>query len=238
MLCPLLMIVLNFISILKILILFFLIILKNVLKANVIISMQPNLFTPHCPYCHSPNLKHNDHYTSNVCFITADASHPVITRLKKQRVLCNACLKRSMAQSNLINTYCHLSNTSKHKILAALTEDRPMTSIAVSITYQLIRFKESQNFVSLGSTIIQISFLNTQLLMNLKALARSCTLFVQMVILIKQFKLLEHVLSLKFYAASITFPLKLALWLRQSPWILRAIINQLLGSFSKCSDCH
>jgi transposase len=56
-----------------------------------------------CPYCHSHNLKHNDHYTSNVRFITADASHPVSIRLKKQRVLCNNCLKRSMAQSNLVN---------------------------------------------------------------------------------------------------------------------------------------
>ena len=31
----------------------------------------------HCPYCHSHNLKHNGHYTSNVHFITADANHPV-----------------------------------------------------------------------------------------------------------------------------------------------------------------
>lgn len=37
-----------------------------------------------CPYCHSHNLKHNGHYTSNVCFITADASHPVSIRLKKK----------------------------------------------------------------------------------------------------------------------------------------------------------
>ena len=63
-------------------------------------------------------------------FITADASHPVIIRLNKQRVLCNDCLKRSMAQSNLVNKYCHISNASKRKVLAALTEDRSMTSIA------------------------------------------------------------------------------------------------------------
>lgn len=83
-----------------------------------------------CPYCHSTNLKHNGHYISNVRFITADASHPVSIRLKKQRVICNNCLKRSMAQSNLVNKYCHISNNSKRKILAALTEDRSMTSIA------------------------------------------------------------------------------------------------------------
>lgn len=88
------------------------------------------LIQPLCPYCHSANLKHNGHYTSNVRFITADDSHPVTIRLKKQRVLCNNCLKRSMAQSNLVNKYCHISNASKRKVLAALTEDRSMTSIA------------------------------------------------------------------------------------------------------------
>ena len=39
-------------------------------------------------------------------------------------------LKRSMAQSSLVNKYCHISNASKRKVLAALTEDRSMTSIA------------------------------------------------------------------------------------------------------------
>ena len=88
------------------------------------------LIQPACPYCHSNNLKHNGHYISNVRFITANASYPVTIRLKKQRVLCNDCLKRSMAQSNLVNKYCHISNASKRKVLAALTEDRSMTSIA------------------------------------------------------------------------------------------------------------
>ena len=88
------------------------------------------LIQPHCPYCHSSNLKHNGHYTSNVRFITADASHPVIIRLKKQRVLCDACLKRSMAQSNLINKGCYISNTSKRKILSAL-----LSSMMILIIY-------------------------------------------------------------------------------------------------------
>lgn len=35
-----------------------------------------------------------------------------------------------MAQSSLVDKYCHISNTSKRKVLAALTEDRSMTSIA------------------------------------------------------------------------------------------------------------
>ncbi|MGI1818550.1 ISL3 family transposase [Lactobacillus johnsonii] len=88
------------------------------------------LIQPACPYCRSTNLKHNGHYVSNVRFITADASKPVTIRLRKQRVLCNDCLKRSMSQSNLVNKYYHISNVSKPKVLSALTEGRSMTSIA------------------------------------------------------------------------------------------------------------
>ena len=88
------------------------------------------LIQPYCPYCLFSNLKHNGHYTSNVRFITAYASHPVITRLKKQRVLCNACLKRSLAQYNLINKGCYISNTSKRKILYAL-----LSSMMILIIY-------------------------------------------------------------------------------------------------------
>ncbi len=129
MLCPLLMIILNFSSILKILILFFLII-KTCINGKYHNLYVAELIQPDYPYCYSSNLKHNVHDTSNMRFITADASHPVIIRLnKKQRVLCNACLKRSMAQSNLINKGCYISNTSKRKILSALTEDRSMISI-------------------------------------------------------------------------------------------------------------
>lgn len=40
------------------------------------------------------------------------------------------CNMRSIAQSNLINKYCYISNVSKRKVLSALTEDRSMTSIA------------------------------------------------------------------------------------------------------------
>ena len=74
-----------------------------------------------------------------MCFITADASKPVTIRLRKQRVLCNDCLKRSMAQSNLINKGCYISNTSKRKILSALTEDRSMTSIASIDRFHMVQ---------------------------------------------------------------------------------------------------
>lgn len=40
------------------------------------------LVQPTCPFCRSLNLKHNGHYLSNIHYITADASHPVIIRLK------------------------------------------------------------------------------------------------------------------------------------------------------------
>ena len=36
-----------------------------------------------CPFCDSLNLKHNGHYLSNIHYITADASPPVILKLKK-----------------------------------------------------------------------------------------------------------------------------------------------------------
>ncbi len=97
------------------------------------------LIQPTCPYCRSTHLKHNGHYVSNVRFITADASKHITIRLRKQRVLCNDCLKRSMAQSNLVNIYCHTSNVSKLKVLSALTEDCSMTR---NIMYLSTRFKE------------------------------------------------------------------------------------------------
>ncbi|WP_173007004.1 transposase family protein, partial [Lactobacillus helveticus] len=55
---------------------------------------------------------------------------PVIIRLAKQRVKCRDCNRWSMAQSELVNKYCSISNASKLKVLSALTEDSSMTSIA------------------------------------------------------------------------------------------------------------
>src|SRR5699024_5520913 len=82
----------------------------------------------------------------------ADASHPVTIRLKKQRVLCNDCLKRSMAQSKLINKGCYISNTSKRKILSALTEDCSMTVIASFDRFLLVQILTS----SINIFIVQI----------------------------------------------------------------------------------
>ena len=88
------------------------------------------LIHPACSFCGSVNLIHNGHLKTNIHYITANASQPIVIRLLKQRVKCRDCSKGSMAQSSLVNKYCCISNTSKLKILSALTEDRSMTSIA------------------------------------------------------------------------------------------------------------
>lgn len=102
-------------------------IFKDGLKHKVYVA---ELIQPACPFCGSVNLIHNGHLKTNIRYITANASFPVLIRLLKQRVKCRDCDKRSMAQSSLVNKYCCISNTSKLKILSALTEDRSMTSIA------------------------------------------------------------------------------------------------------------
>ena len=102
-------------------------IFKDGLKHKVYVA---ELIQPACPFCGSVNLIHNGHLKTNIRYITANASFPVLIRLLKQRVKCRDCDKRSMAQSSLVNKLCCISNTSKLKILSALTEDRSMTSIA------------------------------------------------------------------------------------------------------------
>ena len=91
---------------------------------------EAELVQPACPYCDSQKLLHNGHLITNIRYLTANASHPVIIRLAKQRVKCRDCGRWSMAQSELVSKYCSISNASKLKVLSALTEDRSMTSIA------------------------------------------------------------------------------------------------------------
>ena len=67
-----------------------------------------------------PNLIFEDYFykiinQTNIKYITANASCPVIIRLYKQRVLCKDCHKWSMAQSNLVDKYCHIANPVKQK---------------------------------------------------------------------------------------------------------------------------
>ncbi len=91
---------------------------------------EAELIQPACPFCGSLALLHNGHLITNIHYPTANASLPVIIRLAKQRVKCRACDHWSMAQSELVNKYCSISNASKLKVLSALTEDHSMTSIA------------------------------------------------------------------------------------------------------------
>ncbi|MCT3427275.1 transposase family protein, partial [Lactobacillus helveticus] len=91
---------------------------------------EAELIQPACPCCGALDLLHNGHLITNIHYLTANASHPVIIRLAKQRVKCRDCNRWSMAQSELVNKYCSISNASKLKVLSALTEDSSMTSIA------------------------------------------------------------------------------------------------------------
>lgn len=90
------------------------------------IKSMNELLQPACPFCGSLDLLHNGHLITNIHYPTAT----VIIRLAKQRVKCRTCERWSMAQSELVNKYCSISNASKLKVLSALTEDRSMTSIA------------------------------------------------------------------------------------------------------------
>lgn len=125
---------------------------------RIIDNVKQKVFTavliqPDCPFCHSDNLLHNGRLKTEIRYITANASSPVVIRLFKQRVLCRNCNKRSMAQSSLVDKYCCISKASKLKALSALTEDRSMTSIArehnLSInTVQRVLKRHSHRFIS------------------------------------------------------------------------------------------
>ena len=54
---------------------------------------QAELIQPSYPFCHSTNLKHNGHYTSNVRIITANASKPITIKLKKNVFFAMIALK-------------------------------------------------------------------------------------------------------------------------------------------------
>src|SRR5699024_11593153 len=90
-------------------------------------------------YYHYTIAKYTYNTPINMYRNKANTNQQVINRLKKQRVVCNARLKRSMAQSNLINKGCYISNTSKRKILSALTEDRSMTCIASIDRFHMVQ---------------------------------------------------------------------------------------------------
>ena len=78
----------------------------------------------------STNIVHNGHLYSNVRYPALDASLPVFIRVAKQRVICRDCHMNSMAETELVEKYCCISNATKRKIIGSLTEDWSMKSIA------------------------------------------------------------------------------------------------------------
>ena len=83
-----------------------------------------------CLNCGSTNIVHNGHLYSNVRYPALDASLPVFIRVAKQRVICRDCHINSMAETELVEKYCCISNATKRKIIGSLTEDWSMKSIA------------------------------------------------------------------------------------------------------------
>ena len=84
----------------------------------------------HCLNCGSDNIVHNGHLYSNVRYPALDASLPVFIRIAKERIICRNCQTNSMAQTELVDKYCCISNATKRKIIGSLTEDWSMKSIA------------------------------------------------------------------------------------------------------------
>ena len=84
----------------------------------------------HCLNCGSANIVHNGHLYSNVRYPALDASLPVFIRIAKERIICRDCQTNSMAQTELVDKYCCISNATKRKIIGSLTEDWSMKSIA------------------------------------------------------------------------------------------------------------
>lgn len=106
-----------------------------------------------CHDCESDDIVYNGYKTVDVPFITANASHPIIIRIKKHGFYCRNCQRYYQPKTELLEKYCHISNAVKLKILDALTEDRSMTSIArencVSVnTVQRVLDKCSSSFHS------------------------------------------------------------------------------------------
>ena len=89
------------------------------------------LHLDHCLVCCSNHIWHNGHSYSNVRYLALDASLPVFIRIAKERIICQDCHHNSMAETNLVNKYCHISNPVKRKIISALTEDMSMKTIAI-----------------------------------------------------------------------------------------------------------
>jgi len=100
-------------------------------KVSKIYEAKLHLGLDTCLECGSNEIIKFGYYTSQITFLTTDASHPVYIRLHKQRLRCKHCLKTIMAQSeDLVNKHCNIANIVKDKGLVSLEEDRSQKSIS------------------------------------------------------------------------------------------------------------
>lgn len=85
----------------------------------------------YCLVCGSDHVWHNGHAYSIIRYLTLDASLPVFIKLSKERIICQDCGANSMAETDLVDKYCCISNAVKRKVIGGLTEDWSMKSIAL-----------------------------------------------------------------------------------------------------------
>lgn len=84
-----------------------------------------------CPQCGFDRLNHNGHYVSRVSYPAANASEPVYLELHKERLICKKCGSSVMANTDLVNKYCNISQATRQKIFMHLQDDRTQASIAL-----------------------------------------------------------------------------------------------------------
>lgn len=83
-----------------------------------------------CPECHQRQLVKFGFSEVNTKFTADDASHPVILRIHKQRVRCKNCQHTQLAQSPIVQKYCHIANKVRNKVIMSLQDDRTLDCIA------------------------------------------------------------------------------------------------------------
>lgn len=98
--------------------------------ANIIAFIKPSLFSLLVLFAIQLILNIMDTILLTCALLLLMLAIQLLSDLINSVFYAMTALKRSMAQSSLVNKYCHISNASKRKVLAALTEDRSMTSIA------------------------------------------------------------------------------------------------------------
>ncbi|WP_101774033.1 ISL3 family transposase [Peptostreptococcus faecalis] len=117
---------------------------------EVIITYIPS----HFPHCKIENKNHNIVKNGNQIvkiLLNRTCDNPVMIHAKKQRFFCKNCKKTFMAETNLTNKGCFISNNVKKSIIDNLSEIIPMKVIAKnhyispSTVARVLRSTESKN---------------------------------------------------------------------------------------------